>query len=63
MRYLHQKETRGPTQVKSRTPTSEITVLKSEITILKSEIAVFSRILNIFSVYYHPRLIKAQKSQ
>ena len=42
---------------------SEITVLKSEITVLKSEIAVFSRILNIFSVYYHPRLIKAQKSQ
>ena len=61
---------RGMTRVKSRTQSSEITVwnqksrwnhsLKSEITV---EITVFSRNLKHFSVYYHPRLIIALKSQ
>ena len=52
--------TRGKARVKSRTPSSEITVLKSEIT---AEITVFSRNLKHFSVYYHPRVIIALKSQ
>ena len=50
---------RGMTRVKSRTQSSEIS-LKSEITV---EITVFSRNLKHFSVYYHPRLIIALKSQ
>ena len=47
------KHARGMTRVKSRTQSSEITV----------EITVFSRNLKHFSVYYHPRLIIALKSQ
>ena len=50
---------RGKARVKSRTLSSEITVLKSEIT---AEITVFSRNLKHFSVYYHPRLIITLKS-
>ena len=46
------------TRVKSRTQSSDS--LKSEITV---EITVFSRNLKHFSVYCHPRLIIALKSQ